>query len=131
MPYVPTICVDFDGTLCDHEFPGIGAPKPFAKEALTAFRAMGFHVMIWTCRTSHFHYDVFGGDPDQSTLERVKVKEMIAYLDKHGIPYDEIDDGSRGKPLAQLYIDDRGLRFSDNWTQIMNYVIENIGRLKG
>jgi hypothetical protein len=114
--------VDFDGTICDHEFPGIGAPKPFVKEALTVFRAMGFRVLIWTCRTCHWHYDTFGGDPSQPTLERTHVREMIAYLAKHGIPYDEIDDGSRGKPLAEYYIDDKGLRFENNWAALVTRI---------
>lgn len=118
----PRIIVDFDGTLCDFAFPGIGAPKKGAKEALAGFRRAGYYVMISSCRTSHFHYDIFGGDPAQPTLERDKVKEMIAYLDANGIEYDEIDDGSRGKPMGALYIDDKGMRFDDNWPQIAAWV---------
>lgn len=115
----PTICVDFDGTLCDHEYPGIG------KEALRLFRRLGYKIMIWTCRTCHWHYDVFGGDPSQPTLERLHVKEMIAWLDANGIEYDEVDDGSRGKPLADFYIDDKGVRFENNWDEIMGFVLSH------
>lgn len=122
----PVICIDFDGTLCDHEYPNIGKIKAGAKEALASFRKMGFHILIYSCRTCHWNYDIFGGDPSQSTLERKHVKEMIAFLDENGLEYDEVDDGSKGKPLASLYIDDKALRFTDNWKQIQEFV-ENTG----
>jgi hypothetical protein len=121
----PTICCDFDGTLCDHAFPDIGRVKPGAKEALTMFRKLGYKIMIWTCRTSHWHYDVFGGDPTIPTLERDRVKEMITWLKLHDIPFDYIDDGSKGKPLASVYIDDKGMRFQNNWDEVMGWVINN------
>lgn len=118
----PQICVDFDGTLCDFEFPNIGKPKAGAKEALHMFRALGYKVLIYTCRTSHWHYDIFGGDPTQPTLERDRVKEMVEWLDANGIEYDEVDDGSRGKPLGAAYIDDKGVRFENNWPQIAAWI---------
>src|ERR1035437_2446816 len=77
--------VDFDGTLCNHEFPGIGAPKDGAKEALKRFRELGFYIIIWTCRTCHFNYETFGGDPTTHTFERQSVKGMIAWLAANGI----------------------------------------------
>lgn len=115
----PTLGIDFDGTLCDEAYPNIGAPKAGAKEALTLFRALGYRIVIWTCRTCHYHYDIFGGDPTQPTLDREKVIEMKNWLKVHDIPYDEIDDGSRGKLHADFYIDDKGIRFENNWEQIM------------
>jgi hypothetical protein len=118
------IAVDFDGTLCEHSFPEIGALRPGAREALTMFRDIGYKVLIYTCRTSHWHYDIFGGDPEQPTLERERVQEMIVWLAKHEIPYDEIDDGSRGKPLADYYIDDKGIRFNNNWGRIAFFVFD-------
>lgn len=112
------IAVDFDGTLCDQAFPAIGAIKAGAREALAMFRKLGFWVIIWSCRTCHWDYDIYGGDRNEPTLERIRVKEMIAWLDANGIEYDEIDDGSRGKPGADYYIDDKGIRFVDNWEDI-------------
>lgn len=114
----PHLCIDFDGTICEHQYPKIGALKPGAKAALDLFKSLGYKITIYTCRTCHHHYDVFGGDPSQPTLERQHVLEMIQYLKDNQIPYDEIDDGSKGKPLADAYIDDRGIEFKDNWPQI-------------
>ncbi len=42
--------VDFDGTLVDDQFPGVGTLKPRAKEALSRLREAGHKVILWTCR---------------------------------------------------------------------------------
>jgi hypothetical protein len=121
---VRRIALDFDGTLCDHAFPGIGEIKPGVKDAVERLRSLGFYILIWSCRTSHWDYNIFGGNPSQPALERERVKEMIAWLDANEIPYDEIDDGSRGKPLADFYVDDRAIRFdsSTNWFTIASAI---------
>jgi Zn ribbon nucleic-acid-binding protein len=91
--FQPAICVDFDGTLCEHEFPGIGAPKAGAKEALAMFRRLGYHVMIWSCRTCGYFTEEFGGG---EAMQRDRVKEMVDWLNAHGFEYDSIDDGTKG-----------------------------------
>lgn len=117
----PTICVDFDGTLCDHAYPGIGDVKPHAAYALKSFRQWGFRIIISSCRSCSWHEEIFGGGP---ALERERVKEMIAFLEANDIPFDEIDDGTKGKPLADYYIDDKGIRFDANWLPIMGFIFE-------
>jgi hypothetical protein len=124
-PPVPrVIAIDFDGTLCQHQFPTIGEPQIGVKEAVERLKALGFYILIWSCRTSHWNYEVFGGDPSIHPFERPHVKAMKDWLDANGIPYDEIDDGSRGKPLADFYIDDKAVRFDENtnWFTIANNV---------
>lgn len=120
----PTICVDYDGTLCDFAYPGIGRIKDGAREALKAFRAMGFYILIYSCRTSSWHHEIFGGHPGDKALERPRVQAMIAWLNEQDIPYDEVDDGTKGKPLADYYIDDKGIRFEDNWKEITHWIAE-------
>jgi hypothetical protein len=121
-----TICVDFDGTLCDFEYPGIGQVKEGAREALTALRRMDYHILIYSCRTSGWHHEVFGGTPGDNALERPRVRAMIAWLNEHDIPYDEVDDGTKGKPLADYMIDDKGVRFEDNWKEITDWIAAHI-----
>jgi hypothetical protein len=121
----PTIAVDFDGTICDFAYPGIGKVKEGARNALALFRKLGFRILIYSCRTCHWHYDIFGGDPSLRTMERSTVKDMIAFLKAEGIEYDEIDDGSKGKPLADYYIDDKGIQFENNWDSIARYIEAN------
>lgn len=119
----PIIAVDFDGTIVDHEFPKIGAKKYWVREALAMLRRLGFHVLIYSCRTCKWFPDAL---PEQettgSTLERVYAKEMKDFLDAEGLEYDSIDDGALGKPPADFYIDDKGVRFEDNWPQIVKMI---------
>ena len=115
------LCVDFDGTIVDHEFPEIGALKPGVRTALRRFRQLGHYIVISSCRTCRWDEETFGSW-DCPILERPKVREMIEFLDREKIPYDEIDDGTKGKVLADLYIDDKGLRFQDNWFDILELV---------
>lgn len=115
----PVIGVDFDGTLCEEAYPKIGAVKPGAKEALTMLKALGYKIVIWTCRTCSYDFDIYGGDPKQPTLERERVIEMKNWLIANEIPFDEIDDGSRGKLSADFVIDDKAIRFENNWDAIV------------
>src|ERR1700729_2927855 len=114
------ICVDFDGTLCDHAFPSIGKVKPGAKEALETFKALGYIIIIWSCRTCSWDKEIFGYPAEEyyHALDRLHVKEMVEWLAKEQIPYDIIDDGSKGKPVADFYIDDKAICFKDNWAII-------------
>ncbi len=105
-----TICVDFDGTIVDHEFPGIGKMKPGVREALLEL-SQTHTIVISSCRTSK----MFDTNPD----DRRFYKEMERFLLINNIPYDRIDMGDEGKVVAVAYIDDRGIRF-DNWSQVLN-----------
>jgi len=124
------VCVDFDGTLCEFAYPGIGDPKPGAKEALQAFRDMGYHVIIYSCRTCKWYPELFAAPGEVLDMNRKCITDMIAWLKKHDIPYDEIDDGSKGKPMGDYYIDDKGVRFDNNWPDIQRFVEER-NRLYG
>lgn len=119
------IAVDFDLTICDSKYPECGPPKKGAKAGLQALREMGFTILIYSCRTCHWHFDLFGAaGEDQNTpvFERYAARKMGDWLDANEMPYDEIDDGTRGKPYADFYIDDKGIRFEDNWPEVIKFV---------
>lgn len=46
----PIIAVDFDGTLCENKWPGIGETKWETVQALIAARAAGARLILWTNR---------------------------------------------------------------------------------
>lgn len=48
--HAPIIAVDFDGTLCENEWPGIGETKWDTVQALIAARAAGARLILWTNR---------------------------------------------------------------------------------
>lgn len=117
----PCIAVDFDATLCDSKYPHCGEPKEGGKEALELFRSLGYLILIYSCRTCHWHYDLYGGK-GIPVMERPHVVAMREWLIEQGIPFDEIDDGSKGKPWADYYIDDKGVRFMNNWEEIAAFI---------
>ena len=45
------IAVDFDGTIAEDRYPGIGKPMPFAFETLKMLQSDGHRLILWTYRT--------------------------------------------------------------------------------
>ncbi len=45
------ICVDFDGTIVDHQFPNIGEPVPGAIKWLKRFNQYGGKIILYTMRS--------------------------------------------------------------------------------
>jgi len=44
------IAVDFDGTIVEDAYPGIGKPKRFALESLKELQKDGHDLILWTYR---------------------------------------------------------------------------------
>ena len=105
-----TLAVDFDRTIMDtdHPPPGhrLGNPLHGAVETLQKLHGMGFQIIIHSCRSN---------EGERS------IKVMKDWLDHFQIPYDRIwgePPCALGKPIADAYIDDRGLRFT-SWEQVL------------
>ncbi len=104
------IAVDFDGTVVNHEYPKIGPLKEGVREALTAFKKAGHKIAIWTCRAGE------------------EEREVRLFLNENKIPYDTVNTPVQGSDLgtrkiyADVYIDDKGLRFEDNWDEIRRLI---------
>ena len=105
------IAVDFDGTVVEHEYPAIGGLKPGAKEALIELKKAGHKIIIWTCRI---------GKEEQEVRQFLKEQEIP--FDTVNTPIAGADLGTR-KIYADIYIDDKGLRFENNWEVIRKLVL--------
>jgi hypothetical protein len=114
-----TIAVDLDGTLAKSgpfDPKKIADPRPGAKDAMEKLKAKGCKIIINTVR---------GTD-----------KLVADWLKKHEIPYDHINmnpdqpDGASDKPLADLYIDDRGVDARPSWRKIIEKVSPRIDRMR-
>ena len=104
-----TIAVDFDGVIHGYskgwqDGSIYDPPVPGVACSLDRLRRAGFKVVIYTTRASN---RVIDGVHQES--QEIQVKE---YLEKHGIPYDEIFTGE--KPMFFALIDDRAIRFDPN-----------------
>lgn len=105
-----TIAVDFDGVIAEYDGykgPGVlGAPRPDVISAMRTLQGEGWKIVINTTRGE---------------------SEILDYLRQHGIPHDEINRNSDyttagPKPVADVYWDDRALRYSGNAAQDLDLI---------
>lgn len=112
------ICIDLDGTICDLRKPGQTyadvLPKPGAREMIKRLHDAGHTIIINTARNM--------GSTGHNIGKALKNVGQITFewLEKHDIEYDEI---FFGKPNADITIDDRVIRFENNWADITEEVV--------
>ena len=96
-----TIMIDLDGVICTEERTferPLAKPVDGAREALRQLRAAGHTVVIYTARNW----------PEYRVTKQ--------WLDDHGFDYDGLH---MGKPVAEVWIDDRAIRFT-NWADVLS-----------
>lgn len=100
------ICIDLDGVICELRRPGQRysdlKPVSGAVEKIQALRRAGHLVTIYTAR----HMRTCSGNVGQ-VLARQGMT-TLRWLEQHQIEFDEIHFG---KPHADIYLDDNGMRF--------------------
>lgn len=101
------IAVDFDGVIAEYDgWKGrgvFGKPIEGVSDAIAILMEQGCEVMVYTCRS--------------------EIDEVVQYLKKHEIPYSYINHCPENdknnlhpaKQYADVYIDDRGIRFEGKW----------------
>lgn len=121
------ICVDFDGTLFPWgEFHSDAPPLDGAVEFMKALRDAGWKIVIFTSRMSQTWWRGEGWlsvmpDPhDIPELEEEWAASVMDRLDKWGIPWDGV---TAEKVPAEYYIDDKAIRFENNWPEIQRRVL--------
>ena len=95
----PIIATDFDGTLCENEWPGIGAAKQQVIDVLRMARACGARLILWTNRIG------------------ARLNEAVEWSREHGLEYDAINENlpevlaafttDCRKVYADIYLDDK------------------------
>lgn len=98
------IAVDFDHVLVDGD-----VPKHGAKDAMNLLREHGHKVLIHSCNSTKW------------------VKKV---LDANDIRYDGIHDvqysNGSTKPVAALYVDDRGYHFKGDWPREVHLILKRL-----
>ena len=106
-----TIAVDFDGTLCEYAFPGIGKQTESQKnlmKKLINIRNSGHKLILYTCRGDNEEYPC--------------LTDAIEWCKKNGLEFDSVNENIAGfvkksgfspKPVADLYIDDKAVNVVD------------------
>jgi len=130
--HTPTIAVDFDGCLCEHKFPDCGPPMVDVVALLRHLDEDGWKIIIHSCRCNS---DWVGKGASEAEA-RAKVDDMLMWLDQQDIPYTSVwgivilnigrvtnpawdYSGVSGKPVADVYLDDRAIDCSHKLTHIM------------
>lgn len=127
------IALDFDSTLVDgwgRKFADTTTPLKLmggARKALQAMKAAGHVVLVFSARANRALREDPMLDPlvragvvkndrkaweAEQPLHEARYQQMVQFCETSlkGL-VDAVDDGRQGKPAADLYIDDRALRF--------------------
>jgi ribonucleotide monophosphatase NagD (HAD superfamily) len=113
------IAVDFDGVLHGYskgwsDGSIYDPPVPGAKEAMKRLKEQGHTLYIFSTRTNPMFKN-----KDASADQK---KAMEAWMGEHDIPFDKV--WTFGKPMADLFIDDRAIGFRGQWEQTLREVDE-------
>ena len=123
---IDTVAIDFDGTIVLKGYPDISNAVPVsgALEAIKALREAGYVLVLFTCR-----------EDEPNNINKKWLTDAVNYLKDNGIEFDylnetpyDIDFRSkeclRRKPLADLYIDDRGcIPGTFSWKKWAKYLL--------
>ena len=104
------IAVDFDGTIVEDKYPGVGKAKPFAIETLKMLQNDGHRLILWTYRHGS------------------RLQDAVKFMEDQGVPPYAVNcsypeeaahpsDVSR-KIHADLFIDDRNFGGFPGWGEI-------------
>jgi hydroxymethylpyrimidine pyrophosphatase-like HAD family hydrolase len=105
-----TIAVDFDGVIADYDgWKGIGVlgePRHDVCEVLRILREEGWKIVVHTTRGP---------------------QEIVGYLNRHEIAYDEINQNSDyrtlgTKPVADVYWDDRAVTYTGKAARDLEHI---------
>lgn len=119
-----TICVDFDGTLAEHEWPGPGEPVLYAIDVCKELQAKGHKLILYTmrseehlqaavdwCKERGLEFWDHNHNPDQAKWS--KSPKVYGHI--------FIDDAALGTPL--IFSDD-GTRPRVDWLEIRKLLVE-------
>ncbi len=133
------ICVDFDGVVVSTNRPYADTITPFqfmpgAKEGLISLKKAGHTLVLFSARANRSLLFTPEWDPlvragvrrphaaawaASKEIHWARYRQMCDFCATHlaGV-FDVIDDGLQGKPLADLFIDDRALSLESGWPNI-------------
>jgi capsule biosynthesis phosphatase len=102
------LIVDVDGTLCPVKLPSQSyddlLPDQAMIERLRFYQARGYKILLHTARNMKTHSGNLG------LINKITAPQLLAWLDKWQVPYDEILFGKPWPRKHGFYIDDRAIR---------------------
>ena len=102
------IVMDVDGTLCAKKQPSETydevLPSAEVVARLREYREGGFYVILTTSRNMNTYNANLG------LITANTAKQLMNWLDRHGIPYDELHVGKPWPGRGGFYVDDKAVR---------------------
>lgn len=117
-----TIAIDFDGTIVDDDFPGIGKPRIFAFETLKKLQEDGHRLILWTYRS---------GLKLEDAVQFCKDNGVEFYAVNKSFPEEQFDYTKSRKINADIFIDDRNLGGILGWGEIYQNITNKSPQFKG
>lgn len=104
------IAVDFDGTIVEHEYPGIGKEKLFAFQTLKELEKKGALLILWTFRA---------GRELEEAVEYCRSNGIEFYAVNRNYPEEVFNEAVISRKInADIYIDDRNIGGFPGWSNI-------------
>lgn len=112
------LAIDFDGTIVEDAYPGIGKPKIFVFETLKKLQMEGYRLILWTYRYGK------------------SLTEAVEFCRKNGVEFYAVNSSFEGEIFdsetqsrkidADFFIDDRNLGGFPGWGEIYQIINEGI-----
>jgi len=109
-----TIAVDFDGTIVEDDYPGIGKPRIFAFETMKRLQEKGHRLILWTYRNGK-HLD--------DAVKFCKDNGIVFYAVNKSFPEEEFVPKYSRKIIADYFIDDRNIGGIMGWGEIYQILV--------
>ncbi|MCK0123594.1 hydrolase [Gelidibacter sp. F2691] len=109
------IAVDFDGTIVEDRYPGIGKPRIFAFETLKRLQEDGHRLILWTYRC---------GKSLDEAVAFCKDNGITFYAVNSSFPEEQFDNTKSRKINADLFIDDRNIGGVLGWGEIYQMITD-------
>jgi capsule biosynthesis phosphatase len=119
------IVMDVDGTLCvkrrpDESYADV-RPREDVLAALRDYRKRGFYIILATSRNMNSY------DGNVGLITANTAKTLLAWLDRHEVPYDELHVGKPWAGKGGFYVDDKAIRPSEFLALSYEEVIALVG----
>ena len=111
---------DLDGTICHAENGDYinATPNYEVIDSLKNYKEKGFEIIINTSRNIR----TYSGNVGKITANTLPI--IVKWLDKHGVPYDEIYVGKPWCGFEGFYIDDKAVRPSELVNMSYNDIVD-------
>jgi hydroxymethylpyrimidine pyrophosphatase-like HAD family hydrolase len=100
------LAIDFDGTIVEDAYPGIGKPQLFAFETLKRLQNDGHRLILWTYRD---------GEKLSEAVQFCKANGIEFYAVNKSFPEEQFDTEKSPKIHADYFIDDRNIGGFIGW----------------